>query len=185
MTLTADGVGRAIFSPVAWDDLQVTLGTVKLPGVSDPSWVAYKGGRLLSFSKSSDNIITFTGQLSHSYKLESDLEFHIHVVYPDANAGNSKWVLTYSWAGIGGDFPAETPTPVTIASPANADAHTLHEVVAVIDGTGKSGLSSMLICSLMREGTDVADTYDNAIYLVGLDFHFQKDTIGSLLEKTK
>ncbi len=29
-----------------WDDLQVNLGAVKLPGVSDPTWTAYKGGRV-------------------------------------------------------------------------------------------------------------------------------------------
>lgn len=180
-----DGSGRAVFSPVAWDDLQVSLGEVKLPGVSDPAWAAYMGGRVLAFAKAADNEISFTAQLPHSYKLESDLEFHIHVAYPDGGAGNSRWHLTHSLAPIGSDFPSETTVSVTVASPADQDRHTLHEIAGTISGASLTGVSGMIIGSLKREGTAVVDDYDNSIYLIGLDFHFQKDTIGSLQEAVK
>lgn len=173
-----DGTLVFIDDAIVWDDLQVNLGTVKLPGVSDPTWTAYKGGRVLAFNKAQDNIITFTAQLRHSYREGSDIEFHLHTAYPDSNAGDVRWILTYSWANPEEDFPAETTVTTDIASPANQDQHNFDEIIAAIDGAGKK-ISSVLICSLMREGTDGADDYDNDVYLAALDFHFQKNMVGS------
>jgi len=38
---------------------------------------------------------------------------------------------------------------------------------------------NLTFSSLEREGTNTSDTYDNDIYLVGLDAHIELDTIGS------
>jgi len=163
-----------------YDDLQVTLGEIKLPGVSDPGWQAYKGGYVLSFSASADNIISFTAQLPHSWKCATDIEFHIHTVYPDANSGNSIWNFTHSWVGLNGEFPTETPvSDVVLAAPESANTHRLQEIAATIDGSGITNVSSFLICSLQREGSNESDTYASAIYLIGLDFHILKDSVGS------
>lgn len=184
--MTDLGHGKIDYFDPTWDDLQVALGEIKLPGVSDPAWQAYKGGYVLSFSPSADNIISFTAQFPHRYKLESNIDFHIHAAYPDSNAGNSIWNFTYSWAKINEDFPAQTTvSAVSLASPANQDNHTYHDIATGISGTGKDGVSSILICSLQREGTHLSDTYAGAVYLVGLDFHFQSDTLGSAQETTK
>ena len=41
-------------------------------------------------------------------------------------------------------------------------------------------MSSVLLCSLQRKGTDaVNDTYDDDIYVVAMDFHIEMDTVGS------
>jgi len=169
-----------------WDDMAIDINQVKLAGVSDPSPTAYKGGYVLAFDKNSDNIIYFNCQFKHSYAPETNIEFHIHVAYPDSNSGNSIWNFTYSWADIGSDFPSETEVlGVTLASPENQDRHTIHEVVASISGTGKTGVSSILICSLQREGTNGSDSYNNDIYLISADFHYQKDELGSINATSK
>lgn len=168
-----------------YDDQQVAVTSVKLPGVSDPTWTAYKGSYVLTFAKGADNIISFISQLTHKYKEGSDIEFHIHTAWPDSGAGDTIWNFTHSWANVGDDFPAETTVAaVTIASPENQDNHQLDEIAATISGTGKK-ISSVILCSLQREGTAVADDYDDVTYLVSLDFHIQINTIGSKTELTK
>ena len=166
-----------------WDDLQVVMGQIKLPGVSDPAWIPYKGGYVLAFSKAADNIVSFTAQIPHGYKVGSDVEFHLHLAYPDNGAGFTRWNFTHSWASIGGEFPGETTVAaVDITSPEVQDRHQLAELAETIDGAGK-GISSVLICSIQRVGT--ADNYDDVVYLVAADFHFEIDTVGSRQEIVK
>lgn len=46
-------------------------------------------------------------------------------------------------------------------------------------------VSSMLICSLIREGTNKDDTYNSDVYLLGVDFHVPLNTMGSRQDDTK
>ena len=46
-------------------------------------------------------------------------------------------------------------------------------------GASITGVSSMLICSLTREGTDADDTLLQDVYCAEVDFHYQKDSFGS------
>lgn len=181
---TPDGVVDLTNGPVVWDDHPVPVSSIRLPASAAPSEVDYKGGKVLAFSKSATNSLYFNAQLPHGWKEGTAIEFHIHTVFPDGNAGNARWRFTQSWADIGEDFPAETTYDVTVASPENADNHRINDLVASIDGTGKT-LSSCLICSLSRLGGDGADTYDNVVYLISMDFHIQKDTMGSRSELVK
>lgn len=167
-----------------WDDLQVAIGAVGF-GSSAPSWTAYKGGEVLAFNPSQNNSITFTAQIPHSYEEGTDLDFHLHLVHPTNPTGEgqkSKWTLTYSWAKFDEAFPSETTLTKEIDA-SMADLHK-YEDVAELDGTGKT-ISSILICSLTRNGTDAADTYTDDVYLVALDFHFKKDSNGSTTERSK
>lgn len=174
-----------IYTP-AWDDFIVQVAASRLPASAAPSVVSYLGTEVLSFSKSATNTMPFNVQIPHSYKAGSAIEFHCHVVYPNAGAGNSRWQCSYNWANINAEFDATstTSTAVTIASPNTARRHQLIELVASITGTGKT-LSSILLCSLSRLGGDGADTYDDIIYLIGVDFHLQKDSLGSRQEAVK
>ena len=176
----SDGTLKFTGNSTVWEDQQVIIGGVRFAGASDPTWTAYKGGYVLAFNKAQDNIVYFTAQLSHKYKASSNLEFHIHTVHKDAEASvNSRWHFTHSWADIGEDFPNATTVSKTIASPNDADKHELHSFSTTISGAGAI-VSSVLLCSLQREGTDaVNDTYDDDIYVVAMDFHFEMDTIGS------
>ncbi len=180
--------GNIRFKRPVWDDLQVALTSVKLAGVSDPTWQAYKGGYVLKFAKNADNILYFITQMPHDYKQGANIEFHIHLAYPDSGSGSTIWNFTHSWANIGSDFPTETAVSrVEIVSPQDVDTHQgegTAEIAASISGTGKK-LSSVLICSLQREGTDIPDDYDNVVYLVALDFHVPRDSIGSATQNTK
>lgn len=166
-----------------FDDQQINLGVVRL-GASAPTWTAYKGSEVLAFNKAQDNKIVFSAQLSHKYKVGSTIEFHLHDVAPDDTAGTVRWILTYSWADISSDFPAEsTLTSEQTIIINSADKHIYFDLEGLTGSS--SGVSSVLLCSLTREGTHINDDYDNDIYLVAADFHIEMDTIGSRTELTK
>ena len=82
-------------------------------------------------------------------------------------------------SGTNGDFTTAyaSATTITVAASGTADKHELNEIADIV-GTGKE-ISSVLICRLTRVGTDELDTYASAVYLVALDFHIEKDRLGS------
>lgn len=169
---------------VYYDDLRISLSTTKAPASSTPTWTAYKGSEVPAFSASATNVLYFTAQLPHSYKEGSNIDFHIHVAYPDNTAGNSRWTFTYSWINIDGTFPTATSTSITLAAPAVLDKHVLHDIALNISGAGKL-ISSILLCSVSRIGGDAEDTYANVIYGLSADFHYEVDGLGSRTETAK
>ena len=173
-----DGTLEFHGNATVWEDQQVNIGTV-VKGASAPTEIDYKGGKVLAFDKAQLNKIYFTAQLSHKYFEGSDIEFHVHLAYPDAGVGGTRWDLTTSWASIDDTFPAETTARNTIASPGVADYHQLASIDSAVGTSAGKKISSVLICSLLRRGTHADDTYDNDIYLVSLDFHIECNTSGS------
>ncbi len=179
LTITTGAQKTILLSTPVYDDMQISMANVKTPASSAPTWTPYKGSEVPAFSKTATNVLYFSAQMPHSYDEGTNIEFHIHVAYPDNGAGNSVWYMTYSWANIDGAFPAASNSGnVIVASPATADYHDDPSIVASINGAGKT-ISSVLLCSISRLGGDGSDDYDNVIYLVSGDFHYQKDTIGS------
>ena len=176
---------------VMWRDEKFPAQALRLSGTKPPTWTDYKGGQVLSFSSSSDNQIFFNVQLNHDWKQTTDLDAHLHIVLPTAGAAggveNVKFDLTYSWAHIGGAFPAQTTITATRdVQNDSADTHYLMDMGDVLESNavGTDGVSSMLICSLERD-TTVANDYASAVYLLETDFHIQIDSIGSRLEASK
>jgi hypothetical protein len=168
-----------ILEDTVWDDLSIAMAQVRTPASLAPVWVPYKGSQVPAFSASQVNVLYFSAQMPHSYKEGSNIEFHIHVAYPDAVAGNSVWYFTYSWANIDDPFPAAAMSgQIVAASPGITDEHQLIELIASMNGTGKT-ISSVLLCSIQRTGTHDQDNYGNVIYLVSGDFHYEMDSIGS------
>ncbi len=173
--------------PIRWNDLVSSVGVVKFGGASDPAWVAYKGGYVLNFQNARSDICYFNVQQTHMAAITQPVEFHVHCTVPDNGAGNVRWQLTHSWAGIGGVFPAATTVTTTVAVAANSlDQHLIHEIAASIAAPAGNSVSSILLCSLSRLGSDGADTYGNDVYVTSFDFHEPRDTNrGSQLERAK
>lgn len=173
---------KELIIDTVWDDQQVNISAVGF-GASAPTKTAYKGSEILAFNKAQDNQIFFNIQLSHKYKIGTNINFHIHLVHPDAGAGTTRWKFSYSWAKIGSNFPTETIVFKNCTC-TGADTHQINDIIDITPPENM-GTSSILLCSLTREGTDLSDTYDNNIYLVGLDFHLELDGIGSKNELFK
>lgn len=182
--ITENGNMQMFGSATMWDDIAVTVSNVRLPVANAPTWTDFVGGQVLAFSESGDEIIYFSCQIPHGYKTESNIEFHIHTVCPNDGTGSVLWNFTYSWAALNEVFGSATTVSTAIPSSGTAGLHKLDEIINAIDGTGK-GISSVLLCSLQREGSGTADTYGTSIYLTSLDFHIEKDTLGSDEETSK
>ena len=175
--------GDLLLSDTVWDDQQVNLAAVRV-GASAPTWTAYKGAKVLAFNKAQDNSISFNIQLSHKYKLGTAINFHLHNTPADDTAGDVRWTLSVSMADLNSDFPAETTyTAVQTVVANTADKHILFDIT---DDIGNFNVvSSVGLLTLTRTGTHLDDDYDNDIYLVALDSHFEIDTIGSREEGSK
>jgi len=106
-----------------WDDLQINISSVRVPASNAPSWTAYQSSQVLAFDKAQTNIIYFASQFPHSYKVDSDIEFHMHLAYADANTGSTTWQFGYSWASMTATFPVATVVSTTIIAPAIAHYH--------------------------------------------------------------
>lgn len=185
LIITTGANQTMVLTTPVWDDLQISMANAKNPASSSPTWFPYQSSEVPAFSKTATNVLYFSAQMSHTYKEGSDIQFHIHIAYPDNGAGSSVWYFTYSWANIDGTFPAASNSGnVVVVSPAVANYHDDPEIIATISGVGKT-ISSVLVCSISRLGGDGSDGYDNVIYLVSGDFHFQKNTIGSRTQLVK
>lgn len=179
---TADKTLR-LASPV-YECVFVDTSSVRVPPANAPTWAAYKGGYVLEFSAAADEIIYFTITVPAKYLEGGDLDFHAHSVYPDANAGDVRWNLTYSWANTDAVFPAETTVNTDIAASGVADRHVSESVATAISGTGKE-FESVILCSLEREGTHANDDYGSSVYLVSMHFCMPVDTLGSRTKTSK
>jgi hypothetical protein len=170
-----------------WNDIRVPVNALRLSGVKPPDWASYKGSEVLAFGdeavEGNEEIISFAVQVPHSYKEGTDLDFHVHWLGEDNTAGDVIWKFSYSWANIGEAFPGETTIAKAAANGAT-DVQLLADIVTM-DGTDKT-VSSMVLCSLKRNSSNVADTLTGkSAYLLEVDFHFQMDTLGSQEETTK
>jgi hypothetical protein len=185
LTVTTGAAKTIVLTTPVWEDLTIPMTNIKAPLADPPTFTVYKNSEIPAFKKDATNILYFSAQLPHSYKEGSDMEFHLHLAYPTNGAGNSIWYFTYSWANTSSAFPAASNSGnITIASPASTDNHQLAEIMATINGAGKT-VSSVLLCSISRLGANGSDTYDDFIYLASGDFHFLKDTIGSRQQLVK
>ena len=177
----------------AWDDLRVPVTSVRRLGTTDPDWVQFKdngaasvGVFALNFDGGGtrDEEVMFSVQMSHGWREGSALHPHVHWSPTDATAGNVRWALEYTVCNVDGTFGNTTIIYINDPSDQVAGKHQIADF-ADIDMTGNT-FSAMLICRLMREATDAADTYDgHDATLFEIDFHHQIDRPGSREEYVK
>jgi len=179
------GVGNTlVLTAPVYREITVPMAQAKAPTALSPTWIPYQSCQVPYFSAIAVNVIYFVVQMPHDYQEGTDLEFHIHIAHPDANAGDSRWYCTYSWANVGDDFAVPLNGFVIHASPLDADEHEQVEVIPVINGAGMS-IDSVILCSISRIGTALDDTYPSDISLFSADFIYQADTMGSRGQFTK
>jgi len=169
-----------------WEDHRTPVNAVRVPAAKAPTWTAYGGGYILTFSDDAapnEEEVYFTVQLPHSYKIGSDLYPHVHWVPEDGTAGVARWGLEYTWTNIDAAVGGTTTIYVNDTN-LGADVHHLASFSA-ITGTGKE-ISSMLICRLFRNSDDAADTLNGKwIGFLEFDIHYKRDAHGSSQELIK
>lgn len=165
-----------------WEDCRVAVNNVKVPATKNPDWVAYKGGLLLSFGaeavEANEEEVYFMIQLPHAIKEGSTIKPHVHwIAKADEATKIVRWGMTYSFANIDADFPAETAIYINGETNNDADKHLVAYFPDIPLPTMK--ISGMLIIKFFRNSSSASDTYTDEAYLLEFDVHIEQNTIGS------
>lgn len=174
-----------------WDDLRVVLDNGS-DGATFGYMIGSSGPQIYYFRDNGTlESMSFVVQLPHSWKEGTTIYPHLHWVPEASESGNVEFNLEYSWANYDPTtpqvFPSYTTTTVVANGPFTANSHQITGLTpanAGIDGTGKK-ISSILVCRLWRNSSRAADTYNDIVGLLFVDFHIQIDSWGSREEFIK
>jgi len=197
MVVESDGTIRTDGNATVWDDLMVFADATSKGGSNPPTMStefkdngsASQGVYVWMFASGTEQEVYFTVQIPHARKADSDLYPHVHwtTVTGTPSGSDVVWGLEYTVVSIGGSFSNTTiitaGSVIGSISISGTGQHLINSFSA-IEGTGL-GISSVIVCRLFRKVGDAADTFANAVGLLGVDFHYEKDTDGSRSEFTK
>jgi hypothetical protein len=206
-----DTTGHIVLSGSAkpWDDIRVEP-TIKTSGTNDPSYEKWfddaglaivsaggtsRGLYLYSFTDvaaSSEKEIFFTLQMPHTWD-SGPIHIHVHWVGSHTQASsNPRWGLEYNWKSpyqtYAGTLTIYAATKEDGDVNTTAGKHNITEFAPLTPDVTQDGLSSLLVCRLFRNSSNVADTYTvagNKCGLLYIDAHFQLNTMGSTDEYIK
>ncbi|HNY03146.1 MAG TPA: hypothetical protein PKG48_11190, partial [Bacteroidales bacterium] len=189
--------GTMVFNGDAtvWDDIMVFPDGTGKGGSNPPTWTKFldngfgsQGVFLWMFSATAENEVYFTVQIPHSYKVGTAIYPHVHWTTTTATPSgtNVVWGLEYSWAVISGSYPNTSTLTANTLIPGQTPSDTHQHLITPLGTvTGSMGISTVLCCRLYRAATNAGDTFNGTVGLLGVDFHFQKDTEGSRSEYQK
>ena len=192
LVIEADGTLRMDSSATLWDDLRVSLDKASSAASLDFLPGASSGPEIWYFRNAAGvEAMSFTVQIPHSWKEGSTIYPHIHWIPKNTATGDVEWNFEYTWANYDPNtpqiFPALTTSTVVVTGPFTQSAHVITPLTTNNTGltaTGKT-VSSVLICRIWRDSGRAADTYNNNVGLISIDFHFEMDTFGSRSEYSK
>jgi len=195
--IEADGTLMLEGNATAWTDLMVYPDAVSKNGNNPPvykkftdngSGTSTQGVWLWMFEPNKEEEVYFSVQMPHNYKVGSDLLPHVHwtTVSVAPTRTNVVWGLEYSVIQIGGTYPLTTITTGNsvigdIATISGAKQHLITSLGNISGGTGINtiGISTILVCRLYRASLVSGDTFTSDVGLLGMDFHYEIDSMGS------
>ena len=102
---------------------------------------------------------------------------HVHWMPTDADAGNVKWQLEYSWQNADGTFAA--PTTISIVDATDTTAWKHHIAVFPVIGGSGINVNNAIVFRLFRDPGDGDDTYGSDAALIQIGIHYEANTMGS------
>lgn len=175
---------KITLSTPVWDDVVVPPqsligGGANAPGFSKlaDNGSGSTGVFAYQFDATTEENLYFVIQLPHRYSRGTNLRPHVHWCPTSTNTGSVVWGLEY-FTNIGGAVIGAT-TIVTVTQAASGTS--LRQHIASFPEIVGTGLieSAIINCRLFRKAADAADTYTADAALLGVDFHFQVDKMGS------
>jgi hypothetical protein len=189
---TAGGISLSGAATV-WDDMRIIPSTFSFPGNNDPTLVKYSiNGSCYDYGYEFNNSDSgwFKFQIPHDYKENSSIKCHIHWT-PHARGSSEfnktvAWGVTLAWGNIGSTFSACTTLVLTDTCDGINYKHLMTQD-ATIYATGGKTISSIGIGPIFRSDGDSwqTNTSGNLPILLELDFHYEKDGIGSNTSSSK
>jgi hypothetical protein len=176
-----DGFVELVGNAQAWEDYRVTVHNVRVPASNFPAWTAYSAGQVLAFEyqavEGNEEEVFIVIQVPHSYKEGSTVYPHFHCVPETNDSATFRFGLEYEWVEIDAQFSSTTTIYVDTAINNDGDRHISVDFPA-ISGTGK-GISSLFLCRLFRNSSHANDDFDDDVYFIDFDLHYQRDAFGS------
>ena len=177
-----------------WDEIRIVPGALTKGGAADPFLDLWQpGGSGASYAVQTFNNadeLFFLMQLPHGYVLGTNLRAHLHWTPRDRGVTEDTktvfWKLDVSLAPTNGVMPPSTTLDLTDTCEGVDDAH-LKTPIVELDGSTLQEVSGMIIGRVYRDAGDTwaGNIAAQAPALLEVDFHYQCDDIGSLLELVK
>ena len=191
-SITLTGNEAITLEDVVYEDMQVGISNIRVPAVNDPTERLYNHGigagvtfPVLGFAV--DDYLYFDVQTSHSMKLNTILETHIHFILPNTtNVGDKfQFQIDVIAAGIGGSFAVPTGSPFSSEHTIVADDEKDHGYLNIANiPASNTTVSSIYSCKLTRIAAS-ANEYGSEVYVKYIDCHYEKNTMGSRTETSK
>lgn len=179
-TFAVDGSLTLSGAATMWSGMQISLTSGKQGSTSKPDFDYTNNGYLFPQNDATE-IVYASCRLPNSWKIGSSIHPHIH--WQQSAATGVVWKLDYKWFNLGDAVPAAWTT-ITLATTSytyvSGNLNQVSSSAAVIDGTGKT-LSSVMLLKLYRD--DNTTTGDVLAYQ--LDIQFEMDSLGSRTEYVK
>jgi len=179
------------FSTTIYEDLQISISNVKVPSSAYPTerLYAYGIGSGITFPAlgfALNNYLYFDLQTTHSTKLSTILDNHIHYSTPgDGTSDRFRFQLDVIAAAIDGTWAVPTGSPYTTEVIMAGDYSGTHKMAPLADiAAVNTTVSTIYKCKLTRIAATTAE-YAGEVYVSFLDSHYQKDTEGSKTELAK
>lgn len=191
-------VSSITYADTYWDDLKVDQGMFEFLGNADPTLVNYNVGgsglvtKLFEFALNDEAY--FTIQVPHSYKVNSNLQLHLH--WTPGSKGITEDTHTVGWkvdllfASIGNIFPS-TLISCDLSDECQSTNHQHLVTPSATVTVGTMGISAFIIGRIYRNGQALGvDTWSGTKtgelpLFLGLDFHYEMDSPGSRNEYIK
>ena len=194
--IESDGSLRYEGTATRWEDLKVSVNSLKDRGVKLPDWAPFvnnggssQGVYTFWFDSSEEQELFFTVQMPHSWKEGSTLYPHIHWTSLDSGNGKVGWGLEYTWTNVLDTFDNTTiiygDTPIDSSTSVTEYKHYITKLGTIV-GSGKT-LSSMLVCRVFRDArsSNTNDNFSHKAGILEIDFHYEVDSDGSRQEYIK
>jgi hypothetical protein len=180
-------VNSITYSNTYWEDFRVSLvGAVLGPTAVDLETFIQNTSAYAWSDTTANEAVHFTVQMPHSYKLETDIEAHIHAnAGSNSNSGNVEAVLECTdLVDTDGIYPNST-TIYNAVFAVDGTAYKQYYVdLGDVDGSGATKVSALMQCRITRN-VSVSGDVTGDIFFLDVDFHYQIDTPGSETEAAK
>lgn len=169
-----------------WQDLRVSLLSTNAAGSNPPGLSkilatgSSQGVFAYAFDRLSEEELYTSVQLPHGF-YKGTLEPHVHWQSTDTSVATVTWGLEYVIQNINAvGSPATEIHRVSQVSSGVARKHQLAAFDHIHIENVKD--SAIILVRFFRDATNASDTYNTDAIATDLDFHYQTDTLGSILE---
>lgn len=185
LEVESDGTIHMQGNATTYEDLTIPMSTGHIPVASFPTWAGFTTNTNAYIFAVNDYIDLANPELTHSYKLATDCEIHLHWATQGTDATDRyvKWACNVATGVKDGQFYELTYSQETMI-PANTPTHTaMYTSLGTISGSG-FGVGTIFVIRAKRiASTGTAPTSNPFGLNVGI--HFNQDTIGSRQMLTK